>query len=79
MHVSAGVFGHFVGARAADPANRRELASYWLASAYVNWQPLEKHLSLTLSADNIFNESYERSAGFPGVGPSLVLSAEYRF
>ena len=78
-HVTLGLTGSYIGARAANLLNSRALAAYWSAGAFANWQPFAKHLSLTVSADNLFNASYDLAEGFPGEGTRVLFSAEYRF
>jgi tetratricopeptide (TPR) repeat protein len=77
--VTLGLSGNYTGQRQADLLNTRSLSGYWTAGAFANWQPFAKHLSLTLSADNLFNANYELAEGFAGAGTSVLFSAEYRF
>ncbi len=77
--VTVGVSGNYTGERAANLNNSRKLGGYWTAGAFANWQPFNKHLSLTLSADNLFDADYELAEGFTGVGTTVLMSAEYRF
>ena len=75
--VTLGLTGDYVGQRAGGPFNGDPLAAYWTAGAYANWQPFARHLSLTL--ENLLDADYELAADFPGVGRSVLFSAEYRF
>lgn len=71
--------GEYSGARAANLAARRDLDGYWTANLVANWQPLARHLSLTLSIENLLNENYVLAEGFPAAGTSVLLGAEWRF
>ena len=71
--------GEYSGARAANLAARRDLDGYWTANLVANWQPLGRHLSLTLSIENLLNENYVLAEGFPAAGTSVLLGAEWRF
>lgn len=77
--VTLGIGGNYTGERMANLNNSRTLAGYWTAGAFANWQPFNKHLSLTLAADNLFDADYELAEGFTGVGTTVLMSAEYRF
>jgi hypothetical protein len=77
--IRASVIGSFVGARWADVANTTELDSFFTVSASVNWQPYDRHLSLTLAAFNLFDEDYDLAPGAPAPGTAVAFTAEYRF
>lgn len=69
----------YTGKRWGDAANTIEMGSYWTANASVNWQPLSKHVSLTLGVFNLFDRKFEYAPGFPAPGRSVFLSGQYRF
>lgn len=77
--VTLGLTGNYTGRRAANVLNTRSLAGYWTAGAFANWQPFARHLSLTVSADNLLDADYALAEGFAGPGTSVLFSAEYRF
>jgi hypothetical protein len=78
-HITVGITGDYSGRRAADIFNTRVLAGDWTAGAFANWQPLARHVSLSVTATNLFNADEVFAAGLPAAGTSVVFSAEYRF
>jgi vitamin B12 transporter len=53
-----------------------ELDSYHRIDWVLHWNPVE-HWYLQLSADNLFDEDYENSVGFPAPGRSFRLGIRY--
>jgi tetratricopeptide (TPR) repeat protein len=79
LQIRASASASYVGRRAADLENTRDLDSYWTVNASVNWQPMRRHWSITLAGSNILNDRHELARGIPAPGPTVTLTAEYRF
>lgn len=77
--IRASVVGSFVGPSWADAANTVELDGYFTVGASVNWQPMKRHWSLTLAAQNLFDEDYDLLLDVPAPGTAVAFTAEYRF
>lgn len=77
--IRASIGGAYVGPRWGDSANTTKLDGYFTVGASINWQPLDRHLSLTLAAQNLFDASYDFQTNIPAPGTAIAISAEYRF
>lgn len=69
---------------ASVSAAPRNMPSYWLWNALISY-PIDKHVSLRLNVNNVFNEKYVASynnngARFgPGTPRSYLVSADFKF
>lgn len=62
--------------RHAGTEETSELDAYHRVDWVLHWNPLE-HWHLQLSADNLLDEDYETSVGFPASGRSIRLGVRY--
>jgi tetratricopeptide (TPR) repeat protein len=76
--VRAIVRTRYLGKRWADTANVIRLDNTWLTDLSVNWQPKQRHWSLTAAVTDLFDSGPEVAAGIPAPGRTFLLSAEYR-
>jgi outer membrane cobalamin receptor len=60
------------------PAKFVRLGDYWLLRAYARWE-LNSHFALTLRGENLADQHYETTIGFPALGTTLFCGAEIRF
>jgi tetratricopeptide (TPR) repeat protein len=77
--VRAIVAVRYLGERWADTANSIRLDDAWLTDLSVNWQPMQRHWSLTAAVTDLFDSAPEVAAGIPAPGRTFLLAAEYRF
>jgi vitamin B12 transporter len=81
--LTAGFGALFVGQREGEdfsffPARFVRLGDYWDLRAYARWQ-LNSHLALTFRGENLADQHYETTIGFPALGTTLFCGAEIRF
>lgn len=82
VHPSQVRFGagvRYLGKRWADTGNNIRLDGTWLTDLSVNWQPMQRHWSLTAAVVDAFNSKPEVAAEIRVPGRTYLLSAEYRF
>jgi vitamin B12 transporter len=60
------------------PAKFVRLGDYWVLRAYARWE-LNSHFALTLRGENLADQHYETTIGFPALGTTLFCGAEIRF
>lgn len=70
---------YYISGLYGNEDNSYRLPDSWTTDLTVTWEPMKKHLMLRLDAKNIFNSNYEIKKGYPAVGRSMYLTAEYRF
>jgi tetratricopeptide (TPR) repeat protein len=78
-HIRIQVSVRYLGERWADKANHTRLDDTWLTDLSVNWQPKQRHWSLTASVIDLFDREPDVAAGVPAPGRAYLLSAAYRF
>lgn len=69
---------NYIGKRWGDTGNTLELDDYLTTSLSANWQPFHRYWSFTLTAENLFDESFDIAPGIPSPGVAVFLTAEYR-
>jgi len=60
------------------PAKFVRLGDYWVLRAYARWE-FNSHFALTLRGENLADQHYETTIGFPALGTTLFCGAEIRF
>jgi vitamin B12 transporter len=60
------------------PAKFVRLGDYWVLRAYARWE-LNSHFALTLRGENLADQHYDTTIGFPALGTTLFCGAEIRF
>ncbi len=60
------------------PAKYVELGDYWDLRAYARWD-INSFLALTLRGENLADQHYQETIGFPALGTALFCGAEIRF
>ncbi|MBV9106683.1 MAG: TonB-dependent receptor [Verrucomicrobia bacterium] len=73
----------FVGQREGEdfsffPAEFLRLGDYWNLRAYARWE-LNSHFALTFRGENLADQHYQTTIGFPALGTTLFCGAEIRF
>jgi vitamin B12 transporter len=81
--LTVGFGGLFVGQREGEdfsffPAKFVRLGDYWVLRAYARWE-LNPHFALTLRGENLADQHYQTTIGFPALGTTLFCGAEIRF
>jgi outer membrane cobalamin receptor len=81
--LTVGVGALFVGQREGEdfsffPAKFVRLGDYWDLRAYARWE-LNSHFALTFRGENLADQHYETTIGFPALGTTLFGGAEIRF
>jgi vitamin B12 transporter len=81
--LTVGFGGLFAGQREGEdfsffPAKFVALGDYWVLRAYARWE-LNSHFALTLRGENLADQHYETTIGFPALGTTLFCGAEIRF
>jgi vitamin B12 transporter len=81
--LTVGFGGLFAGQREGEdfsffPAKFVRLGDYWVLRAYARWE-LNSHFALTLRGENLADQHYETTIGFPALGTTLFCGAEIRF
>jgi hypothetical protein len=77
--VRAKIAARYLGKRWADTENNIPLGDAWLTDLSVNWQPMQRHWSLTAAVTDLFDSEPDMAAGIPAPGRTFLLSAAYRF
>jgi vitamin B12 transporter len=60
------------------PAKFVELGDYWDLRAYARWD-ITSNFALTFRGENLADQHYETTIGFPALGTALFCGAEIRF
>lgn len=60
------------------PAKFVRLGDYWVLRAYARWE-LNSHFAFTLRGENLADQHYDTTIGFPALGTTLFCGAEIRF
>jgi vitamin B12 transporter len=81
--LTVGFGGLFAGQREGEdfaffPAKFVGLGDYWVLRAYARWE-LNSHFALTLRGENLADQHYDTTIGFPALGTTLFCGAEIRF
>ena len=81
--LTLGFGGLFAGQREGEdfsffPAKFVSLGDYWVLRAYARWE-LNSHFALTLRGENLADQHYDTTIGFPALGTTLFCGAEIRF
>jgi vitamin B12 transporter len=81
--LTVGFGGLFAGQREGEdfsvfPAKFVRLGDYWVLRAYARWE-LNSHFALTLRGENLADQHYDTTIGFPALGTTLFCGAEIRF
>jgi vitamin B12 transporter len=81
--LTVGFGGLFAGQREGEdfsffPAKFVRLGDYWVLRAYARWE-LNPHFALTLRGENLADQHYQTTIGFPALGTTLFCGAEIRF
>ena len=76
--VRIGVTETLVGPRSGDTSGT-DLGSFSLTDAFLNWEPLDRHLAINLVVSNIFDEDFEVAPDIPGWGRTIGGTLTARF
>jgi vitamin B12 transporter len=81
--LTVGFGGLFAGQREGEdfsvfPAKFVRMGDYWVLRAYARWE-FNSHFALTLRGENLADQHYETTIGFPALGTTLFCGAEIRF
>ena len=81
--LTAGFGGLFVGQRVGEdfsffPARFVALGDYWVLRAYARWE-LSRYFALTFRGENLTDQHYDTTIGFPALGAAFFCGAEIRF
>jgi Tfp pilus assembly protein PilF len=77
--VRATISQTYVGERSSDLEGVSTLDGFWTTGLQINWQPKNRHWSLTLGVDDLFDRGYEIAEDFPSPGRTTYLAVEYRY
>ncbi len=81
--LTVGFGGLFAGQREGEdfavfPASFVRMGDYWDLRAYARWE-FNSHFALTFRGENLADQHYETTIGFPALGTTLFCGAEIRF
>jgi outer membrane receptor for ferric coprogen and ferric-rhodotorulic acid len=81
--LTVGIGSLFVGQREGEdfsyfPAKYVGLADYWVLRAFARWE-LNDHFAITFRGENLTDQHYQTTIGYPALGTALFCGAEIRF
>jgi tetratricopeptide (TPR) repeat protein len=76
--ITARLTATYTGSRRADRGVGR-LGDFLSADAELSWQGWDRHLELSASVTNLFDQDYEVMRGVPGFGRTANITATLRF
>ena len=81
--LTVGIGSLFEGQREGEdfsyfPAKYVGMGDYWLLRAYARWE-LNDHFAIAFRGENLTDQHYQTTIGYPALGTALFCGAEIRF
>ena len=81
--LTIGIGSLFVGQREGEdfsyfPAKYVGMGDYWVLRAYARWE-FNSHFAITFRGENLTDQHYQTTIGYPALGTALFCGAEIRF
>jgi hypothetical protein len=75
----ASLVGSWRAGAPVDAVSGVDLEAAWTLDLTLNWQPLDKHLSLDLGVLDLFDDAGDPAPRVAGTGRQILLAATVRF